>query len=270
MTRVRAIARSVLEKLVSRVRFNDSWLYGMYLSVFRPTYSRRRRAEHRFYQRLLWQVGAKLVFDIGANGGGKTAVFSSIVDTVVSVEPSPAAVKILADRFLYNRRVVVVGQGVGAEEGSAKFYLFGEADCYNTFSPKWLESLAGSGLSDRPHKMPKAVLEVPVTTLDRLMGEHGVPSYIKIDVEGYELPVIKGLSKPIPLVSFECNLPEFAAETIECLSRLAELSPSALFNYCVEEPPVRFVSEQWLRRDQMCQIVRGGDRRFMEIYCKSI
>jgi FkbM family methyltransferase len=228
------------------------------------------RAERRFCRQVLSLVDAKLVFDIGANVGGKTTQYSSLVDKVVSVEPSPAAVDILKQRFARYANVVVLGKGVGAEEGTARFYLFGEADCYNTFSPKWAETLATSELCGRPHGAARETLDVPVTTLDQLVKEYGLPSYIKVDVEGYELQVIRGLSKPVPMLSFECNLPEFLGETVECVSLLSGLAPSALFNYCLEEPPVRFASERWLERNQLLDVLTTGNVRFAEIYCKSI
>jgi FkbM family methyltransferase len=183
------------------------------------------------------------VFDIGANEGEKTILFSSLVERVVSVEPSPAAVRILKQRFIHNPKVEIVGKGAGAHAGTAKLQMFGDADCYNTFSPK------------------------EITTLDQLIAEYGIPSYIKIDVEGYELEVIKGLRSGIALLSFECNLPQFSAETIECLSILSKRQRSARFRYCVTEPPAKFECQQWMSCDEMSTIVEAGQHRYMEIYC---
>ena len=44
---------------------------------------------------------------------------------------------------------------------------------------------------------------VPVTTLDSLIARHGVPTFIKIDVEGFEYEVLAGLSRPVKAISFE-------------------------------------------------------------------
>jgi hypothetical protein len=78
------------------------------------------------------------------------------------------------------------------------------------------------------------------------------------------------LSHAVPLLSFECNLPEFAGESIECLALLLRHCPTAEFNYCVEEPPVRLASKRWLGAGEMASIVKSARHAYMEIYCKSV
>ncbi len=269
MQLVKAPVRWLLGRLVNRPRFNDSAVYRLYLNVCHPGHCRRVRAETAFYRQALKLVNADLVFDIGAHVGNKAVVFLSLVPRVVCVEPSPSAVAILTQRFLYHPGVAVVGKGAGAEEGVARFCLYGDTDYYNTFSPKWSDALARPNDPDRPRKTSGRAIDVPVTTLDRLIDEYGSPSYIKVDVEGYELNVLRGLTRVVPLLSFECNLPEFADETAECIALLSRRCPSAEFNYCLDEPPIRFASDGWLSGEEMAAVVRRGGLRFMEIYCKS-
>jgi len=46
---------------------------------------------------------------------------------------------------------------------------------------------------------------VETITLDELIAQHGVPDLIKIDVEGYESEVLRGLSRQVPKICFEWN-----------------------------------------------------------------
>ena len=75
-------------------------------------------------------------------------------------------------------------------------------------------------------------IRVPVTTLDQLILRYGRPYYCKVDVEGYEVEVFRGLTQPIPMISFEIHAKEQAnTETVlkilhtldgDCTARLAD------------------------------------------------
>ena len=89
---------------------------------------------------------------------------------------------------------------------------------------------------------------MPVTTLDELIQAHGVPRYCKIDVEGFELPVLRGLTRPVPLLSFEFAR-EFLDRAKTCVAYLREIGFDK-FDFGLGENP-QFVSGGWLGGDAL-------------------
>ena len=68
-----------------------------------------------------------------------------------------------------------------------------------------------------------SAVEVPVTTLDELIASHGLPDFVKIDVEDAAHEVLAGLSRPLPAVSFEF-VPAASDGALASLDRLEQLS----------------------------------------------
>jgi hypothetical protein len=81
-------------------------------------------------------------------------------------------------------------------------------------------------------------IPVTVTTLDALIARYGKPAFCKIDVEGSEWDVLRGLSQPLPALSFE-YLPATIETALDCIARLSQLGEYE-YNWRVSEWP-------WLR-----------------------
>lgn len=225
-----------------------------------PKLQAAARAERKFYQRIIGE-GHDLIFDIGANCGKKTAIFVRLAARVVAAEPSIDAVSRLRWQFGRNPRINIVAKGVGDDNSPRPFHEYRYSG-YNSISPKLVESRF-------PWIEKHSVTTIEMTTVDALIAEFGCPFYVKIDVEGYEHKVLRGLSRPITLLSFECNLPEFLAEGLECIAKLETLSPGASFNFTTEEPPTRFANDTYLSGEEMAEVLRSGTMPYVEIYCFS-
>ena len=170
-----------------------------------------------------------LVFDVGANTGAKTEQYLRNGARVVCFEPQSACVDALRERFRGNGRVVVVPTALGAHIGEAEMLICTQENAISTFAGAWRTGRFKDKTWDRAEV-------VPVTTLDAAIERHGMPFYCKIDVEGFEQSVLSGLTRQIPVVSFE-----FCAEGLDqtqaCLDLLSRLGYIA-FNACLGETRV--------------------------------
>jgi FkbM family methyltransferase len=178
-----------------------------------------------------------LCFDIGANHGEHTAALLSLgARRVVAVEPQVEVANYISQAFpkeIISGAVVVRAQAVGSEIGIAK--LFPARDrgkSMSTLSTLFVEASRAGG----SNCYEAAATDVDVVTLDSLIAEFGVPDYVKIDVEGFDLEVLRGLSRQIALLSFEFNTqPRLIEIAEECISRI-DLLGQYEFNYQAEAP----------------------------------
>jgi FkbM family methyltransferase len=155
----------------------------------------------------------KLFFDIGANFGNKTRVFTLLGVKVVAVEPQEECLKFLHRRFR-GRNVAIVPGVVGAEKKNAELLVCESHGC-STLSEEWTKGrFSNLDFSRRQ--------ETTMTTLEELIRTFGVPDFCKIDVEGYEEEVLKGLKTKIPALNFEFLLERMDAAE-HCLAMLESL-----------------------------------------------
>jgi FkbM family methyltransferase len=186
-----------------------------------------------------------LVFDVGANVGDKTAEFLARGARVVACEPLPQCLAVLARKFADNDRVAIVGKGLSDRAGKASISVCNETTTLSTLSEQWKSGrFANYTWGQR--------VDIELCTLDELIDIHGLPHYCKVDVEGYEVPVLQGLSRPIPLLSFEYTI-EFLENTARCLEHLAKLGYRQ-FNLSLAEQK-RFHLPGWVSAQEIVQLI---------------
>lgn len=172
-----------------------------------------------------------LVFDIGAHVGDRTASYRRIGARVVTVEPQPPMGRALRLLFGRDPMVSIRHAAVGASSGQTRFYVNGANPTTSTASRQLVEAAPhAEAWSD---ELWSDEIEVDLLTLDQLIAWHGTPDFIKIDVEGYEAEVLKGLSHAIDALSFEFTTlqRDVAIEALRLLDRLGRYR----FNYSIGE-----------------------------------
>lgn len=208
-----------------------------------------------------------LCFDVGANIGNRVKIFLELQADVVAIEPQEKCTQILKKVFGSNHHLRIIQKAVGEREGEAEI-MISDSDTLSSMSPEWIEAVKESGrfseyLWDKKQK-------VQITTLDHLIQQHGIPQFIKIDVEGFEYQVIRGLSHPIPLISLEF-VSERIEPTLNCIDHLAILGDIRL-NHSIGES-MQFSLESWIEPDEMKRLLSslsGESNIFGDVYIKSV
>lgn len=204
-----------------------------------------RRMQH-FYAQFI-QPG-DLCFDIGAHVGNRLWAWARLGAQVIGVEPQPICLRFLRRWYGRQPQITLLGEAVGAQVGTQTLWLSAAAPTVSTLSTEWIHTVQQADSFAKVRW--EAAVAVPVTTLDHLIERYGEPVFCKIDIEGYELAALQGLSRPLPLLSFEF-IPAGKQLAIDCLNRLGELGQYE-FNWSLGEQH-RWQSAQWVNAQQMRQ-----------------
>lgn len=176
----------------------------------------RLRAWRRFYAEVL--PPRALVFDIGAHVGTRARVMRATGARVIALEPQQPFAGFL--RRTLPRDITLIEAAAGGSEAQAKLAVSSRHPTVSSLRSEFVQ-----GAADAPgfaHVTWDSVQSVQMITLDSLIARFGLPDYVKIDVEGFEIEVLGGLSQPVPMLSVE-YLPGFAHLSHAVIDRLGEL-----------------------------------------------
>jgi FkbM family methyltransferase len=120
-----------------------------------------------------------LIIDLGAHNGGDTAYYLRKGFRVVAVEANPILAEQIAGRCqqaVRDGRLVVLNVGIAERAGTLPFWVNDDRSVWSSFDRE-----LGGRHGSRCHPVM-----VPCLTLCSIVREHGVPYYLKVDIEGYD------------------------------------------------------------------------------------
>jgi len=202
-----------------------------------------------------------LFFDIGAHLGEKSKKILNKNLKIVMLEPLPQCVKQLKENFRNNKNVEILEKAVGRTSGNMTLEVNSKMPTISTMAKHWKIGRFSDQKWDQK-------ISVEVITLDHLIKIYGLPNYIKIDVEGFELNVLLGLSQKAGIISFEFTS-EFLDQSFKCLSHLKKIGYNE-FNFSIGESRKFFF--EWSNADNLILNLKNESKKnkllWGDIYCK--
>ena len=202
-----------------------------------------------------------LFFDIGAHLGEKSKKILDKNLKIVMLEPLPQCVKQLKESFKNSKNVEILEKAVGRTVGNMTLEVNSKMPTISTMAKHWKNGRFSNQKWDQ-------IISVEVTTLDHLIKIYGLPNYIKIDVEGFELDVLLGLSQKAGIISFEFTS-EFLDQSIKCLNHLKKIGYNE-FNLSIGESRKFFF--EWSNADNLILNLTNESKKnkllWGDIYCK--
>jgi FkbM family methyltransferase len=216
-----------------------SW-FGFLRSLLIYSNPQRQVVWRRFYKQNL--RAGDIVFDVGTHVGSRARAMRAAGAKVIAFEPQQPFTRFLS--WTLPSDVTLVAAALGGTETEAQLAV---SSLHPTLSS--MRTSFASEAANAPgfeHVRWDGQQKVRVVILDSQIRKYGTPSYIKIDVEGFELEVLSGLTKPIEMLSVE-YLPGFPALTHAVVERIEELG-NYRFNPVVGEK-AKFLWPEWRDSD---------------------
>lgn len=158
---------------------------------------------------LLKNIFCKTIIDIGANRGQFSLVARHCFKDaqIFAFEPLPQPFKVLQNIFVHDHMITLYQMAIGSVSIPQQMHISQKDDSSSLLPITELQNKVFPGTKE------KAIINVDVKPLDSILKKNGVrhPALLKIDVQGYELEVLKGCKNILSLLAYvyvECSYQE--------------------------------------------------------------
>lgn len=181
----------------------------------------------------------KLIYDVGLHNGDDTEGYLKKGFKVISIEADPILAQKAQKKFheyISKDRLKILNIGVAPEEGEFDFYINEEKSEWNSFD---LSIASRDGL-------PWHAIKVKALPFEKIIAQHGIPYYLKVDIEGHDYLCIRGVNKD--------DLPKYMSVEVNDISLIYDLANKGftrfkmIFQYNLAHldlPPNKFF-KRWL------------------------
>jgi FkbM family methyltransferase len=179
------------------------------------------------------------IFDIGMYDGADTAYYLELGCRVIAVEANPELVDHARRRFsaeIASGRLVCINAALAASDAE-------EVELHLSAADVGSSSLFENRIA---HKQPRGIVSVPALTMENLLREHGVPKYMKVDIEGADRFCVLALTADArpAFLSFEMS-----GDLGELLAHAAAIGYKRF--KIINQLSFRELSDVWCARDRI-------------------
>lgn len=147
------------------------------------------------------EARSNLIYDVGLFDGEDTAYYLWCGYNVVAIDANPVMIEQARLRFareIEGKRLTLLNIGISEAPGVRNFWI-SDMSGWSSFD----ETLAS-----RDGVTPCRPTSVPVVPFAQILSEHGVPHYLKVDIEGSDRLCVEALG--------EGALPKYVSVEAEC------------------------------------------------------
>lgn len=164
-----------------------------------------------------------LIVDVGMHVGQDTAFYLAKGFDVVAIEANPDLVAAAEERFareLEAGRLRIIGGAIAESSGTQTLAVAEDRSIWSSLSENFIRR------NEQERGTQYRYVEVPAIRFEDVLSEVGIPHYLKIDIEGFDMLCVRALrnfeSRP-DFVSIESAAGGTAPDAHSAFAELAEL-----------------------------------------------